>query len=56
MTPLGMRDKLAFGLLCKARIDHEAAEHEYVHEQVRIAKARYDWGRSSRHIYSGQNL
>ena len=55
-TPLAQKDKLAFALLCQARIDHERAEHGYVHEQVRVAKAKYDWGPGRRHVLPGQAI
>jgi hypothetical protein len=54
MTDLARRDKLAFAVLCKVRIDHEQVAHGYVHEQVRVTKARYDWGTAKRQVMPGQ--
>jgi hypothetical protein len=56
MTDLAKKDRLAFTILCKSRIDHELADHGYVHEPVNISKAKYDWGASRRFVLPGQGI
>ena len=56
VTGLALSDPIAFGLLCKARIDHERAEHNYEHTTVNVPKARYDWGKSRRQVLTGQGI
>lgn len=56
VTGAAVSDPLAFALLCRARIDHERAEHGYIHEAVPVTKARYDWGKSKRHVLAGQGI
>lgn len=56
VTALAQRDEIAFRLLCQARIDHEHAAHGYDHATVSVPKARYSWGRSSRHVLTGQGI
>ena len=54
MTVLARSDKLAFALLCKARIDHERADHGYDHQAIDMPTSKYDWGKAKRHVLAGQ--
>ena len=45
-----------FLVLCRARVDHEANAHQYVHIITEPPKRAFSWAKSSRTVLKGQEI
>lgn len=45
-----------FLVLCRARVDHEANAHQYIHVITEPPKRAFSWAKSSRTVLKGQEI